>query len=410
MVWPIVAVAAASAAAQYYQSEKARGASEKRLKELEAEFRRLVPPDYDLSPMDPPAYIKETIGPANYDFSKVTPDQYKLIGKYTPEIAPLVAEQNPQLVKDTAAGREGRDAQIAALRKMRQISTSGSDPELAQALDEAGERSQVEAQSRAQSTLQDANRRGMLGSGTALAAELQGNSDAMEGAAKSSRDATVAAYKNKLAALRDSSEMGGRLRSDELNLEAKNAGVINDFNERTSRNRQAWGDNRANTMNNAQRYNLDSEQDVSNNNIRQGNEAKWRNQDNYNTLTGRQHEQRTRERDNQNDLIGRTAAWRSDERDRNDNLKDRMYKYDFDKLAATSGIAHSQMQQNISAARDKNQAIQGVTNAGTSAYMHDQAMDRQDQRSQMESDARNSSEDRADRRAYFEKYGRWEDE
>ena len=147
-MWPVVAIAAAVALAQMYQSEKARGAEAKRLKQMEEEFKRLVPPNYDLSIMDPPEHIKTAIPEPTFEMGGITPEQFKLIGKYTPEIAPLILEERPELVKETAGMREGRDAQLNALRKLKTVASDRGDPEFLAAMAKAGRESQIQAQSK----------------------------------------------------------------------------------------------------------------------------------------------------------------------------------------------------------------------------------------------------------------------
>src|SRR5688572_10333263 len=139
MVAPLVvagAVAAASAIAQAYNSEKARGANDKRLKELRRIFESIVPPDYDVSIDDPPKYIESSLQQADLDFSRITPEQFKVVGQYSPEAAQFVAEANPTLLKGSATGQQGRQAQIDALRQMQSVA-KGDSPEFNIALQRA---------------------------------------------------------------------------------------------------------------------------------------------------------------------------------------------------------------------------------------------------------------------------------
>lgn len=398
MVWPVVAVAAATAAAQYYQSEKARGASEKRLKELEADFKRLVPPQYDVSIMDPPEYIKSSIPEPTFDMGGVTPEQYKLVAKYTPKLAQLVTEQRPELAQETAGAKEGRQAQLDAMRRLKAISLQESDPELAQQLSNANQQSQIQAQSRQASVLQDAARRGMLGSGMTLAAQLQGSSDAMGRAAMQSQAAAAEAYKNRLAALRDSASLGGQIRSEDMSQENRNADIINDFNARTSKNRQAWENQRAGVMNDAEIRNLGEEQRVSDSNIDTRNKYSVAQQDRRDTLLKYLDQRRQGERGYQNDVMQRQAEWKRGERDNQNTLKSRQYGDEMQRLAGKNGIASQYNSLDMQKAQDRNQAIQGLGNAAAGAYS-----------SYAQGQDQTAMQDRADRRSYFEKYGYWDE-
>lgn len=389
MVWPIVAVAGATALAQMYQSEKARGANAKTLAQMKADFDKLVPPGYNISIMDPPQYIKDKIPEPSMDMSSVTPEQYKLVGKYKPEIASYIEEQRPDLVKDTAGMKEGREAQLGALRKLKSIGDNQEgDPELRQAIANAGRQSQMQAQSRQQSILQDLARRGMMGSGAGLAAQMQGGSDAMSNAARSSQDAAVASYRNRLQALKDSASLGGQVRDADFQQERGNIDIINDFNQRTSKNRQAWEQSRAGNLNEAQKMNLAAEQQVSDANVGQNNRANYGERDRRDRLNQYLYGVRRNEQDRQNSMIESEANWKRGERDNENNLKSRQYDDQYRKLSGQHGAATQGMSQLNQATADRNQAIQGFGNAvvgGISEYQ-----DRTDRQ-----------EDREDRRKYY---------
>ncbi len=392
----LVAVAAVAALAQLYQSEQARKASKERLAEIKRAFDALVPPNYDLSPMDPPQYIRDTVKEPDFDFSKMTPEQFKLVGKYAPQAAPLIAEQKPELLKETGVTKEGRDAMVSALRKMREVATSDYDPEFQQKQAEASARARMEANSRSKSILQDAARRGNLDSGAQMMAELQGSSDSMANAAAGSRSAAAESYRNKLAALRESGNMGHDLRADDLNMQKTNNDAINDFNQRTSRNAQTWADNMAKMENDASRFNLENEQDISNKNVTGRNDANKYNRERLDGLMKTLYDMRTKERDTQNNLIGKTSDWNAAERDRKDRLTGKSYDDQFNKTAAVAGVGYKQDAAANSAAQDRNSAIQGFGNMGANYLQYEEGR----------SDAK-ESQGRDDRRAYFEKYGVW---
>lgn len=395
---PVVAAAAVVALAQMYQSEKARKANSNRLAGIKRAFDALVPPKYNLSPMDPPEYLRTAIPEDAFDFSSMTPEDFELVGKFAPELAPFVAEQNPKLIEQTAASREGRQAQIDALRKLKANAVNGKDPELLASLDKAAERSRIESNAQRASVLQDAQRRGTFGSGTALAAELDAGEDAFEESARASRDASVAAYRNKMAAVRESAALGGDIHDSEMDTESANTSILNNFNERTTRARQDWENRRADDTNRAKVRNLDEEQRINDANVRQRNDFAVQERDRRDRMARDQYERRWNERNYQNDLRGRMVDHYKGERDRADNLSDRMYQYDFDKLAAANGVAYRQNESDMQGARDRNAAIQGVGNAAVSGYMYYDSNRRNDE-----------AQDRADRRARYERTGSWDE-
>lgn len=393
MVAPLVAAAAISAASaivQSYQAEKARGANDKRLKELRAQFESIVPPEYDISIDDPPRYIEQALPQANLDFSRITPEQFKVIGQYNPQAAQYIQEQNPQLLKGTAAGQEGRQSQIEALREM-QKAAKGQSPELAIRLQQAADSSQQQAQSRSQSALQDAQRRGMAGSGLSFATALQGSSDAMQQGAAQSQNAAIAAYKDKMSAIQNSGQMGRQLNQDELAMEGKNNDVLNDFNQRTSRSYQDYLSNRAAMQNQAQLYNLGQEQSAADKNVASRNDAEMFNLKNKNQLAQQGYDNSRSERDYQNNLAQQKAAWSAQQKQKQNDLKRQSYQDQMQRAQGMSGISSMQNQQTTQSAQDQNQMIGGLGNAGSGIFGQMSA-----------NDARKEAQDREDVR--WDKY------
>lgn len=374
---PMIAIAAASALAQAYNSEKARGANRDRLRELQNAFNAIVPPNFDMSIDTPPAQIKEALQGANLDFSRITPETYKTIGTYSPESAKYVAEAQPQLVQGTAAQKEGRGAQIEALRNMQSIA-KGDSPELKIRMQQAADQAQAQAQSRSQSTMQDAQRHGQGGSGLSFASMLQGSSDAMQGGAANSQAAAIAAYKDKLAAMQSSGQMGRQLSQDELSQEGANNDITNQFNQRTSRDYQNYLQQRAQTANQAQQFNLGREQDTANRNVGVANQAQQFNLENRNRLAQQGYENTRGERNYQNDLSFRQAQWNAAEKARQNALKQQTYSNQMGQASARMGMGNQQMAQNTQQAQDYNQMIGATASAGIGAYQQQQQDDRWD--------------------------------
>lgn len=380
-MWQMVAVAAASALAQAYNAEKARGANNDRLREIQRAFDAIVPPNYDISVNDPPATIKETLKGAELDFSRITPETYKTIGTYSPEAAKYVAEEQPKLVQGTAAQKEGRSAQIEALRNMQSIA-KGDNPELKIRMQQAADQAQAQAQSRSQSTLQDAQRRGQMGSGLSFASMLQGSQDAMQGGAAASQAAAIAAYKDKLAAMQSSGQMGRQLSQDELSMESANNDISNQFNQRTSRDYQNYLNQRAQANNQAQQFNLGREQDTANRNVGVANQAQQFNLENRNRLSQQSYENARGERNYQNDLSYREAQWNAAEKARQNQLKQQSYADQMGKASGRAGLGYQQMAQNTQNAQDHNQMIGGLANAGIGYMQANEQADRDAQRQQ----------------------------
>jgi hypothetical protein len=379
-------ISVVSGIVQAYNSEKSRGANKKRLDELKAAFDAIVPPQYDISINDPPQYMKEALGSANLDFSRLTPQQFKMVGQYSPEAAQYVAEKNPQLVQGTEAQKEGREAQISALRQMQQIS-KGESPELRIQMQRSADAAQAEAQSRQQSALQDAQRRGMGGSGLSFANALQGSSQAMQTGATTSQNAALAAYKDKLAAMQSAGQMGRQLSQDELSQEAGNVDILNAFNQRTTKAYQDYQTQRAAMQNQAQLQNLGMQQDIANRNTALSNETDKYNQSYGNQTRQQSYENTKGERNYQDQLAMQKATWAANEKDRQNQLKRQSYQDELSKAQGRAGIASQQMNQETQGAQDRNAAIGGIAGAA-SGYYGQQAADDRAKAAQAAEDAR----------------------
>lgn len=261
---------AASAIGQYLSSESARGAAA----EETAKLKRL------LSKMSMP----------DFDFSEIEPEEYRVVKQYVPETAALIEERNPTLIQETGAMREGRDAQMAALRRMAGIASQSNDPALMATVNQYAQKSQMEAQSRQASAVQDAQRRGVFGSTMSQVMGDQAAAQAMNQGAMLSQNAAAEAYKNRLNAMMQGAELGGNIRNQDINLQSRNADIINAFNARARNAAQDWMNQGVDIRNQANRFNTGMENEVYNKNVAARNQSAIRNQDNFNDLTARQYE------------------------------------------------------------------------------------------------------------------------
>jgi hypothetical protein len=238
-------------------------------------------------------------------------------------------------------------------------------------MDQARQSSNAAAQSRMNSILQDSQRRGQFGSGAMLAAQMSGSQNAMSEGARQSQMAAVEAQKNMLQQQRDASGMGRNLASDENQLAAQNADIVNSFNQRSSRAYQQYLQQQNEMRNQAALRNLSTRQSISNQNTGIANQQMT---DRYKAANS--------ERDYQNKLVGQRQG-----------VKQNNFS---NQIAKTSGIAGQNtaaMNQNMMAGQDRNNAIQGIGNAVGGYY-------------QGQENANARSEDRDFQREMASKYGR----
>lgn len=335
----IAGTAVAGGIAQYLNSEQARKANQDEIDRLHDLMERVQQPDFD------PAQL--------------SPKDYQLVGKYVPEVAPKITELNPTLIKQSEHIQQGQAAQRAALAQLQGIAGSSSNPELRAMSEEALQSAQAGAQSRQASLLDSFNRRGALDGGVQLAAQLSAGEGSLGRAAAAQQNAAAEAYRQRLSALQQSANLGGQMTAQDANLQAQNASIINAFNQRMANRGQDYANSTADTLNQAQRYNLGSAQDVSNRNTGLANDYGMYNQA------------------------------------RSDKNKQQDFNNQMARYGGQVSLANMNMDQNNKGAADRNAAIQGLSNdamAVGTAY----------QGSQNNSANRKS----AQQTAFFNKYGR----
>ena len=395
-----------SGLAQYHSSEKARKASQKQLDKIERIFNAIKPPDYDLSISDPPALHDQQLklpkfsgpmGAPKFNLAALEPEDLKVVGKFNPELPALIKEVEPTIITKTEGMKAGRAAQLKALKEMQRIGDSAFDPEYQQRVQQAARSAQGEAQSRQASIMQDFARRGIAGSGLNLAAQLGGAADSMDRTAQINQQAATDAYRNRLNALMSGAQLGGQISAEDVTLQDRNSGIINDFNQRTSRNRQAYEDAKANALNAAQQMNLGVAQGIANQNTETRNKYNLIDRDRLDALAkygaGFAQDERDRmdrnkqqsyqnaagQREYLNSLAAGQAAWQAGEREKLNNLKSKGFQDQLAIAEGKSGIAGQRSNAATSAAADRNSLIQGLTNtamAGGLAYGQQKSQDR----------------------------------
>lgn len=338
---------AAATLASIYQQNKANKASKAKLKEIGELYDSVVPPDYDLSITDPPELIAQEIQKPKYRKwlarTRFNPEQIKKMGTYAPEVAKLIREDAPELIKETHTTRRGRRAQESALEGFDRVAKSRDDPEFRLLVDRAKRRAQSEAQSRGKTIQSQMARRGMSGSGLELAAQMGASATAMDRMAQVEQEAAANAYRNRLEALARGADLGGRMRREDQDVQSRNNALINSFNQRMSARRQDLEMKRVDDRNRAQEMNLGERQRLHElNRSREDRIAReHRAQDERglareDRLKDTDYRRRAMERDHQNKLRMYNAEWAERQRNRRDDLTNRMHR---DRMEITHGKA-----------------------------------------------------------------------
>ena len=271
MVVPLIimaGVAIAGGIAQYLNSEKGRKASAAERARLEALLAKAQDPQFDASAL--------------------TPEDYKVVQQYVPQAAPFIEEAAPQLTRGQSEGaKAGRQAQMGALQRLSQLSTTDKDPlmdlQASQALQKAG----VANQGRVGAITESFARRGQGGGPQEMLAQMLGSQQSNEMANQSMTNLAVEAQRRKLQALADSAQLGGQIRGEDVALESRNNDILNQFNQRFAARKQAWEDARADMLNAAQRANIDLAQGVADRNVSTRNQFAVDNRNRYNDVEGK---------------------------------------------------------------------------------------------------------------------------
>ena len=374
IVTAMVAVAAVSAVMQAYQAEKARGASAAELDRIEKLFDSIVPPNFDVRVYDDPKLAAD-IPPAALNTERIDPELFKSVGQFIPEVAQFVEETSPELVQASGAAKQGRQAQLDALERYKQIASGEFDPQLAQKLSSASQIARRDAQGQRDAIQQDSQRKGRLGSGIDIASQLSASGDAMTRESQAGQLAAAESYRNQLSALSNSANLGGNIRNSEMNEEARNVGIINDFNERTSRNYQQYLTSRSDASNQAQRYNLGRDQSIADANTKANNAANIDQRNMYNDAAVKRQQSA---RDNQNRRI--------DIQQQKDKLKQQMYDNLLEKARGKSGLASARVDNINQSAADRNRAVAGVSNAAQAGILYNDKHDKPDKYSYNDDD------------------------
>ena len=336
-----ILVGGAGATGQFINAENTRRANQKEMNRVNGIINAIQDPSFDPT--------------------ELTPEDYELVAQYSPEMAQYVESVAPEIVKQSQDMAMGRQAQRETLERLSGIArSSGIDPQMQAMANDAARRSQTEAQSRQRSVLQDAERRGQLGSAATVASQLLGASESMDRASQNQNQLAMQAYQDRLNALSQSGQLGRQLAADDASMQRSNADVINRFNEMNTNRRQNYLNQSADATNQARLTNIGAMQDIANRNVANRNQY------------GQMNQQRA------------------------DDISQRQYDNQMKKAAMRTGQSYQQMQNNMQTGRDRNQAIQGAGDIASGYFQSQAAQNSEKQR-----------QDREDRRETYRQTGAW---
>ena len=353
-----------------WQAEKARGAEQERLDEIEAGVKNILPPNYDLNMEDPPELVMEELKRPEFakELAKVkyNKDKLKLVGEYIPELTELIVEIDPTVIEDSEVMKRGMEAQEQALGAYEDIADSGyeGDPRIRALMARAKENYQGEAQSRADSLAQQMARRGVGGSGIELASQLASQGQAMDKIADLEMEGAGAAYQARLDALASGAELGGRMSRDDLSKQQINAQIVNDFNKRMSQRAMDQARLDTDAKNAAQLTNLQAkqrlaEQQLDRDDMIAEQEAEELNRD---TLRREKQDALRYSLDLQDQERRKDDAWKryhakNEQQAKLNHLKRLQYEDEMSRYRASKGLSDQRGAADRQATQDRNQAM-----------------------------------------------------
>jgi hypothetical protein len=195
---------------------------------------------------------------------------FQQVGVLTPEIEEAVSLDAPK-VSQIKEAPELRKAQMTALQALGQRATTGRSAEDRAALAQLQLQQARDTEAKRQQILQSYQQRGMGGAGGELAAQLQAASAGSAQAGEQGVQLAAQAQRAALEAAREYGALGGQIRGQEFDIARTKAGAedqaaVARFNEAVARQQRNVG-----ARNQAQQYNLSTQQRIAEQNIAQSN-------------------------------------------------------------------------------------------------------------------------------------------
>jgi hypothetical protein len=200
--------------------------------------------------------------------SPITPQEIQLLERYTPQVAQFTKENAPQLITG-AGGEQARSAQRDALAQL-QARASGAPDEQAQAEMALGqEQAAAQARGNRADILRSLAQRGLSGSGTDIAAQMQAAGQSEQMARQSALQVQSQAAQRRAEALREMTGLASTMRGQATQQEQSNVDVMNSFNQRAAMRKQTYDQYVAQTKNEAALRNMTEAQRTQELNARQ---------------------------------------------------------------------------------------------------------------------------------------------
>lgn len=192
--------------------------------------------------------------------------EFQRQGTYSPEIEQAIdlgQSQVSQIKEDPVL----RGRQMEVLQSMAQRGKTGLNPEDRAALNQVRSETQRDIEAKRQQILQNAQARGIGGSGVELAMQIAASQEGADRASQESDRVQATASQNALQALFNTGSMAGNIRSQDFSADQARAEAEDQFRRLSYQNQQGVQGRNVGTRNEAQRMNLGEAQRVYESNI-----------------------------------------------------------------------------------------------------------------------------------------------
>jgi len=204
-------------------------------------------------------------------WENIDPQLLSEAAKYSPDIAAFVQENAPQLIQEAESATEKR-VQREALQKLAAQAETGRDVISEAQREEALFEVEANAKARRDRLMEALRRQGMLGSGEALVAQLQGEEDASRRARQESLRGVQEAEMRRRQALGQAASLAGQIRGQNVKVESANVGTMNTYNQRLANARNLYNQYASGERNRAQELNQQRQRETEKYNLGLSNE------------------------------------------------------------------------------------------------------------------------------------------
>lgn len=203
------------------------------------------------------------------DVSQMAVDLDMLVqqGQITPEMAQAVLMERSSM-EDVSVDPALRNAQLDALQGLQDISSNGglTAADMAK-LSRISSEEQSKERGAREAILQNAQQRGVGGSGIELLAQLQNQQSSADRQAQRDLDVAAMAQDRALQALQQSGSLSGQLRTQDFNEQSQIAAAKDAISQFNAQNRQQTNIANVNAKNSAQAANLAERQRIADSNV-----------------------------------------------------------------------------------------------------------------------------------------------